>query len=562
MFCSRSIGRGGVTLVEMMIAMIITLMIVFAMVEAFRRIGETTTDGRAVIEMVGQMRQARYIFEEDISRCTIPVEFRDPTVLQREQNHGYYELTEGIGNDTNPGRYLVRTPAGLKYNVFNFADVNDNRAAQSRTLFGDLDDVLCLTVCNDQTPYRGRYRDPGPDLIYNTNDDGPTVIVESNYAEIIWWAELNDQPQDDNLDGTIDPPLDNDNDGTLVSPGDQPGEGGYGVWNPGETFTIHRRVLLIRPDLNRSDLVAIADANDASPALFSTSEFLRYNDISVHYHFDESTFNYRGLKTNSLSDLTMRWNRVAHWPITYALTSAAGPLGLHNFGLSSPPADTPLPNQPAPGGLTVFNALSPLDPSQLPAFASADLRGEDVVLSNVTAFDLRVWDPSAPVCGYTPLNGEIAEGLVPGDPGYADGLPPGDPNYAARVTASTQGFGAFVDLGVAAQSSAASGFIAGMNAGAHLHDGTTGYLPYLNFVYDPWTLAYESDRFDQDNSGVADQGTNGVDDNGVNGADDLMERETVPPYPFPLKVMQARIRMYEPDTRQVKQISQNIEFAK
>ena len=28
MFCSRSIGRGGVTLVEMMIAMIITLMIV------------------------------------------------------------------------------------------------------------------------------------------------------------------------------------------------------------------------------------------------------------------------------------------------------------------------------------------------------------------------------------------------------------------------------------------------------------------------------------------------------------------------------------------------------
>jgi hypothetical protein len=180
----------------------------------------------------------------------------------------------------------------------------------------------------------------------------------------------------------------------------------------------------------------------------------------------------------------------------------------------------------------------------------------------VTAFDLRVWDPSVPVCGYAPLNGEIAEGLVPGDPGYANGLAPGAAGYAAAVNASTQGFGAFVDLGAAAQEPSAGGFIAGMNPGAHLHQIPSGYLPYLNFVYDPWTTAYENDQFDQDNSGVADQGSNAIDDDGVNGADDLGERETFPPYPFPLKAIRVRIRMYESDTRQVKQVSQDIEFAK
>jgi type II secretory pathway component PulJ len=159
MFCSRSVGRGGVTLVEMMIAMIITLMIVFAMVEAFRRIGETTTDGRAVIEMLGQMRSARSILENDVSRCTIPPAMRDPRTLLPDQYHGGFELIEGAGSDTNPGRFFVRVPdpanpgySLLKYNFFNFGGPTpDPLVAQSQTLFGDLDlwwpsRKLCLAI--------------------------------------------------------------------------------------------------------------------------------------------------------------------------------------------------------------------------------------------------------------------------------------------------------------------------------------------------------------------------------------------------------------------------------
>src|SRR5205085_3640376 len=157
MFCSRSIGRGGVTLVEMMIAMIITLMIVFAMVEAFRRIGETTTDGRAVIEMLGQMRSARALIERDVTRSTIPMAMRDPRTLLPDQYHGGFELIEGMGSDSTPGRYFVRTPAGIKYGLFNFNNTpNDPLVLESATLFGDLDDILWMTIRNDEVPFRGR----------------------------------------------------------------------------------------------------------------------------------------------------------------------------------------------------------------------------------------------------------------------------------------------------------------------------------------------------------------------------------------------------------------------
>jgi hypothetical protein len=537
MFCTRSVGRGGVTLVEMMIAMIITLMIVFAMVQAFARIGETTADGRAVIEMQGQMRQTRFIFEEDISRCTIPVAMRDPAGYLPDQHHGGFELIEGMGSDSVPGRFFVRTPnAGVKYGLFNFANPNDALAAQSQTLFGDLDDILWMTIRNDEVPFRGRLAvGAGADGVWNTTDDVINTI-ESNLAEVIWWAELNDQPQDVDGDGLIAPPQDNNNDGVI----DVAGEGGYGEWNPGETFTIRRRILLIRPDLtvNTNGFMS----NPPVP-LDEQRAFLFSNDVSVHFHYDETTHAPMGLRANSLGDLTFRWNRSIHQPIDFSVVDSSG----------------------NPMGLSTGGYIGPIHPGYLPAYQSASLRGEDVVLSNVTAFDFRVWDPNVQVCGYPTLNGELPEGLVPGDPGY-------DVN---AVQTNTQGFGGFIDLGCVDQSAnlplfAAMQrnrpgvdddgdglideadennlnpqFIDRVNLRSTLRTGTSN----IGYVYDPWTLRYESDTYNED---FPIDGDTVSDDGG----------ETEPPYTHPLKALQVRIRMYESDTRQVKQLSQNIEFAK
>ena len=69
---------------------------------------------------------------------------------------------------------------------------------------------------------------------------------------------------------------------------------------------------------------------------------------------------------------------------------------------------------------------------------------------------------------------------------------------------------------------------------------------------------------------IADEGTNGLDDVGsysdgylrgpLNprlGPDDVGERETVAPYDKPLRALQVLMRLYERDSRQVRQVSVN-----
>jgi hypothetical protein len=492
----------------MMIALVITLMIVFAMVEAFRWVGETTTDGRASIEMLGQIRHARFRLEDDLSRCTASLA---PWGANAGLSQGYVELVEGSGSDNRndpdpptppatsnpplPVRFIDRSETtsrssskspntlAIGYDECVFNDPNNALAGEHASLFGDVDDVLMFTARNDDVPYRGRYvtRQPGPDGMNCTADDVlTTVIVESNLAEIIWWAELNDVNSS-------------------------------GGWDPGETFTIRRRVLLIRPDLN---------VNGQLSCVTNLDTYLADNDISVRPHYDESR-NFIGIAANSLGDLSYRHNRTAHQPANYNAQRPAS-------------------------GLSQEGTMWPLKVARLPAFApGTDLTGEEVVLTNVLAFDLRVWDPAVPVTNYSEDGGTFGnEGLVPGDFGYT-----------SAAAGNIVGYGGYIDLGV----SATAGQFIGMMQ-------TKAWLPSSdgNFVYDPWTLDYERDGFDQDapagNTDGADQGTNGIDNNGANGPDDLSERETSPPYPFPLKSIQVRIRMYEPDTRQVRQASQVVKF--
>jgi prepilin-type N-terminal cleavage/methylation domain-containing protein len=526
--------RRGFTLVEMMIALVITLMIVFAMVEAFRWVGESTTDGRASIEMLGQIRHARARLEDDLSRCTVPL---DPWRTTAGQSQGYLGLIEGWGCDNydiDPARnrFLVRNGAGvLGYANFNFNDPNNSLAAASQSLFGDVDDVLMLTVRNDTTPFRGRYNG---------------AIIESKLAEIIWWAELNDGTQDIDGDGVI-----------------QPREGANQAWDPGETFTIRRRVLLIRPDLN---------INGNLPSAFSgmaPTQFLVDNDISVRIHRDVASGS-NVLAANSLSDLNYRHNRTAHAAIDYSVVNGNG----------------------TPRGLSTAGLLGEFLPAQLPAYTAPDLIGEDVVLTNVLGFDFRVFDPHVSVTNFDPADAvdPAQEAIVPGDPAYGAALAanPRPTGTGVRVV----GRGAYIDLGALSTSPALLALAYPSTNGVdddnnglteastprdsaelaarpmfagNMHPSSfllaAGVPVDRNFVFDPWTANYENDGFDQDGDGAIDEGTNGIDDDSNGGADDIAgERETSPPYPHSLSSIQVRIRMYEPDTRQVRQASQIVKF--
>ena len=65
-------------------------------------------------------------------------------------------------------------------------------------------------------------------------------------------------------------------------------------------------------------------------------------------------------------------------------------------------------------------------------------------------------------------------------------------------------------------------------------------------VYDTWSFHYEQDGIRQPGTsiqGVIDAGTNGLDDNPNQypGVDDMSERETSPPYPYPLRGLRVKI---------------------
>jgi hypothetical protein len=188
-------------------------------------------------------------------------------------------------------------------------------------------------------------------------------------------------------------------------------------------------------------------------------------------------------------------------------------------------------------------------------------QGEDVVLTNVLAFDVRVFDPAAPVdvtTGGTPL--------VPGDPGFTN----------SRVAC-----GGFVDLGHGVTSNS-------LLSAANIYPHFAGFgQPLSQLVgsastrrtYDTWSTHYEANGRDDDNDSFIDEGTDGQDSDRLAGVpapdglideppydfngdgdyddlgDDPGELETSPPYPYPLRGIEVRIRCYEPSSRQVRQVT-------
>jgi len=240
-------------------------------------------------------------------------------------------------------------------------------------------------------------------------------------------------------------------------------------------YTLYRRQLLVMDYVGQTPFETSGD-NSFSGSLPNTNY-----DLSLRA--DGSL-----LRPNSLSDLTRREWRFMH-------------------NLSGATSKTVFPYN------STINNLAPLTGAR---------QGEDIVLTNVLAFDIRVFDPRAP------LNATGITAVDPGDRGYASGS-------SAGVN------GAYVDLGSGAATTTLMG---GASAKSK-----------LTSIYDTWSTHYEFNGIDEDNSGVADQGTNGVDDNSNGIVDEAAEQETAPPYAVALRGLEIRLRVYEPSSRQVRQVT-------
>jgi len=303
--------------------------------------------------------------------------------------------------------------------------------------------------------------------------------------------------------------------------------------------TLYRRVMLVAPGI------------DLSPAL--PAGFFANNDLSVRWQNG-------GLVANSLGDLTKRECRYAH-DVTKGADSfpfdarAWGRLGLPTLRECSSPkwiagnmSPRSVPEEPT----DFWNDPTPwpavVDPvtGTLKDYLDGPRVAEDVILTNVIGFDVKVWDPGAPVLSIPNSTDQVA----PGEPRYLEGL---------QKVWPVASYGAYVDLGYAPNYTPPAG--APQPRFLHLGDPRSG-LNATNVtgaqgarVYDTWSFHYEHDGIDQDGKLGPDQGTNGFDDNGQAGVDDPGEMETSPPYPVPLQAIQVKIRVYEPDSRQIREVT-------
>lgn len=205
------------------------------------------------------------------------------------------------------------------------------------------------------------------------------------------------------------------------------------------------------------------------------------------------------VRPNSLSDLTKRENRFLHnVSVSGAVTGPGFPFDVSGYSAG------------------YLNAHF-TEPARI---------GEDVILDNVLAFDVRVFDPGAPLVGGTGAEGEYV------DLG-SSGISP-VAMTAAFPPASTTVF---------------------QSGGVQVSNGSASKT-LARPTYDTFSTHYEANGLDEDGDSNYDEGSNGLDDGGIaNVADDPLEAETSAPYPYPLRGIEIRIRCYEPSSRQVRQVT-------
>lgn len=172
------------------------------------------------------------------------------------------------------------------------------------------------------------------------------------------------------------------------------------------------------------------------------------------------------------------------------------------------------------------------------------------MLTDALAFDLRVFDPGANL--FLEPNTETV--LAPSDIGWAP---------AAAGTVPLVGQGAYVDAGY------------GLNVVSLVPTPVDPWFTEPRWtpdrggnplapgysLYDTWSFHYENNGLDEDGDNLVDEGTNGFDDNLVYGVDDVSERETTPPYDVPLRAMQVKLRIFELDTQQIREVTVGQHFA-
>lgn len=254
--------------------------------------------------------------------------------------------------------------------------------------------------------------------------------------------------------------------------------------------TLHRRVLLVAPGVTASG---------------STADYYTNYDVSARYENSK-------MVPNTLGDLTQRENRYAHsagsgalpyywtyssnrYPTLPTLAECSNGGWLPSTTTVSVSTFDPWRNNPT--GTSTYYAAD----DALTSPSSGTRTADDIIMTNVIGFDVKVFDPKF-----------------------------------------NNGQGGYVNLGYGSTIYSAS------NANTFAHYGQNSTLQgsaSRYCVYDTWSTTYFGSAW---SDGMDVGGTSGI-------VDDDGEAVNLPPYPIPLRGIQVEIRAFDPDSKQIRKVT-------
>ena len=495
--------KSGLTLIEVMIATTITLLMMLALAQGFKTLSQTVSEGKAKLVLSDQLRGMSQLLRSDLEGRTTDSSTPQSGLLPA----GYFKYYDGPISDATAALFNHLPTTAVDSAV-------ETRLSASR--WGDIDDILMFTAkASPGQVFRGKV--PWALLMINSLNSGGTlpagwnwttawrtdVTISSEFAEIVWFMmplnEFNsiDPNNPDNMVFDAAPGVDRNGDGVPDNDG-MP-----------DRIALCRRVLLIRPDLNitpTESMIGTAVMNGGASGDYLTMQprqplpdspnTFRYMmefpyqrcDLSIRPVAVGVSAPINGLDyftsvgTNSIETLQLLENRFAHYGFRIGSSGTTIP----SLALSTESSATAYLAMTNPvfanigmaPALTTFRDRGFL-PSCFMRTKPVPLAGggydnipllEEIVASNVIAFDLKGFDTSVKQLAHTGEDGgwgtvgidddynlaidNIGEAGWPGTDDLS--LAPSDPGYAVQLAAIAtggtsfevqSGTGAYVDAG-------------------------------------------------------------------------------------------------------------------
>lgn len=348
-------------------------------------------------------------------------------------------------------------------------DVQDQIRTARNLLVGDLAN---LTVNPSAPPFSMRTGQGGLEVREGGEhaESSPQTSYKGDYDDLIWCTVSGRDFPSSNLPLVGEPTAAEVIWFTQTTPGRN-------------TSTLYRRVLPILP----------GHGEESTTESLTNEEFYVNNRFNVSRRFGPKTLSDgtpgQGGTFNTLSDLGLEENR---------------------HGYQS-------------GGVSKAAVLSNLRNG-----TGIDNLSDVAVLENVVGFDVRVWDPGAPLIAVTTdRNKQIV--LQPGDSGYSE------------ATGQVVGFGAYVDLNYVDNTTVAM---------------PTSYPePHFSSTSRYSTWSRQADAGDAVADGLDVGGQAGV-------VDDPGERTVQPDVTQPLKGIEVKIRVFEPKNQTIREVTVRQAFAR